>query len=167
MKLLGVPYLEETTTQDGYQKEFRESLESLVIPFGIDALVFGNIYVDEHRIWVNNVCEDVGIDDIQPIWNEDTENLAKEILNSGFEVYVVCANTKLIDKYWVGRKMDYKFLEYVKRKGIDLCGEYGEFHTFVTNCPMFKCQIKFTDTEVLKKGGYWVLDVRRHNVLSK
>lgn len=167
MGLLGVPYLEKTTTQDGYQKEFKEALESLVIPFGIDALVFGNIYVDEHKTWVENVCEDVGIEDIQPIWNENTQNLAREILNSGFEAYVVCANADLIDRSWIGKKMDNKFLEYIKDKGIDPCGEYGEFHTFVTGGPIFKGKIKFVDTNVIRKNDYWVLDVNNYHILPK
>lgn len=162
MELLSVPYLEKVTTPDGYQREYKEALESLVVPFGIDAMVFGNIYVDEHKEWVEHVCEDVGIGSIQPIWNEDTEDLFDEVLNFGFEAYIVCANVDLIDKSWVGRKMDNSFLEYVKSRGIDPCGEYGEFHTFVTSGPIFKGKIKFMDAEVAEKGNYWVLDVKRH-----
>jgi uncharacterized protein (TIGR00290 family) len=167
MELLEAPYLEKITTPDGYRDEFKEALEHLVISQGIDALVFGNIYVNEHRMWVKNVCEDVGIDDIQPIWNENTENLTKEILNSGFEAYVVCANAKLIDKEWVGRKMDGEFIKYAKSRGVDPCGEYGEFHTFVTAGPLFKGKIKFTDAAVARKKEYWVLDVNKYHVVPK
>ena len=62
--------------------------------------------------------------------------------------------------------MDNKFLEYIKDKGIDPCGEYGEFHTFVTGSPVFKGKIKFVDTKVIRKGEYWVLDVNKYNILK-
>lgn len=65
-----------------------------------------------------------------------------------------------------GRKVDHKFLEYVKRRGVDPYGEYGEFHTFVTAEPIFNGKIEFVDTDILNKRDNWVLDVNQYHVLS-
>jgi len=164
MNFLEVPYLMKSTTQDGYQDECKNAVESLVIPQGIDSMIFGNIYVDEHKEWGEHLCEDVGIESIESIWNEDTENLANEVLSSKIEAYIICANANIIDKYWVGKKFDKDFLNYAKKNKIDLCGEYGEFHTFVTSCPLFKGKITFADTEVCRKDDYWVLKVKKVKV---
>ena len=164
IRLLNVPYLEKATTPDGYQNEYVESLKSLVIPWGLDALVLGNIYVNEHRKWGDHVCEDTGIEHIEPLWNENTSTLANEVLSSSIESYIICANANLIDKFWVGKRLDRKFLEYVRERGIDPCGEFGEFHAFVTSCPLFNAKIQFMDTEVIRRGDYWVLNVKSYKV---
>lgn len=112
------------------------------------------------------MCEDVGIESIEPMWNEDTESLINEILDSGIESYIVYANASLIDKRWVGKKIDKKFIEYAKNKGIDPCGEYGEFHTFVTGGPLMDGKIRFKKYDVIKKDNAWVLKVKKYEVIQ-
>ncbi|MGE5173128.1 MAG: ATP-binding protein, partial [Betaproteobacteria bacterium] len=48
----------------------------------------------------------------------------------------------------------------------DVCGESGEFHTFVTAGPLFKGRIEITDSAVTSRNGFWFLDVRDYNVLA-
>ena len=47
-----------------------------------------------------------------------------------------------------------------KKKGIDACGENGEFHTFVYNGPIFKEKINVVKFKKILRNGYWFLDIR-------
>jgi diphthamide synthase (EF-2-diphthine--ammonia ligase) len=47
---------------------------------------------------------------------------------------------------------------------IDLCGEFGEFHTFVTDGPIFKNRIRIVYSEKILKDGYWFLDILRYEI---
>ena len=51
---------------------------------------------------------------------------------AGFEAMIVSAKSDLFDDKWTGRKLDKEFSSHLKDNNIDLCGENGECHTFVT-----------------------------------
>lgn len=95
-----------------------------------------------------------------------------EFINCGFEAIVVGVWTKNIKNGydWPGRKIDKNFIDYVKNyKGIDLCGENGEYHTFVTGGPLFKKRINIVKAEKVYrereyKGetyGNWFLEIKK------
>jgi diphthamide synthase (EF-2-diphthine--ammonia ligase) len=48
--------------------------------------------------------------------------------------------------------------EELKARRIDACGENGEFHTVVTNGPLFHRPITILHGERVFKDGCWVLD---------
>ena len=64
---IGIPLLQKETTRDGYEQEFKEAIRSL-LPKGIKGMVFGDIYLPEHKGWVERVCSEVGIRAIEPLW---------------------------------------------------------------------------------------------------
>jgi len=55
---------------------------------------------------------------------------------------VVCVNSEMLDKSFVGRVIDERFLRDLP-DNVDPCGENGEFHTFVFEGPIFKNPILF------------------------
>jgi diphthamide synthase (EF-2-diphthine--ammonia ligase) len=70
-----------------------------------------------------------------------------------------------IDKEWIGREVSHEFIEYMKGKPeADPCGEKGEYHTFVTGGPIFKGNIEITDSEVIERNGFWLLDIKDYKV---
>lgn len=58
-----------------------------------------------------------------------------------------------------------EFIEYLKARNLDVCGESGEFHTFVTAGPLFKGKIDILRSEVAARDGFWFLQVLDHNVI--
>ena len=77
-----------------------------------------------------------------PLWKQDTRVLMQEFLDLGFKAITVCVNAKLLDKSFVGRVINQQFLEDLP-EGVDVCGENGEFHTFVFDGPIFKKPVRF------------------------
>jgi diphthamide synthase (EF-2-diphthine--ammonia ligase) len=53
---------------------------------------------------------------------------------------LTCVDTRKLDGSYAGREFDQQFLESLPR-GIDPCGENGEFHSFVYAGPMFNSEI--------------------------
>lgn len=145
-----------------YEDEFKEAVSELK-RYGIKGMVFGDIYLDEHKDWVERVCNELEIKPIEPLWHMDAERVVEEFINSGFKAVVVSAKADLFDSDFVGMEVDRKFLEFVKAKNICPCGENGEFHTFVYDGPIFKNRVQITRAEkVLKEGfwKYWFLDIQ-------
>ncbi len=160
---IGIPLLQKETTWNGYEQEFKDAVRSL-IPNGVTGMVFGDIYLQEHKDWVERVCRELGIEAIEPLWGQDTERILLDFIDAGFEATIVSAKSELFDDKWIGRKVDREFLSHLKDNNIDLCGENGEYHTFVTGGPMFNKKIKLTKSQPITRDGYWFLDTLEYSL---
>jgi len=160
---IDIPLLQKETTRNGYEQEFKDAVRSL-IPDGVTGMVFGDIYLQEHKDWVERVCQELGIEAIEPLWGQDPERVLLDFIDAGFEATIVSAKSELFDDKWMGRKLDREFLSHLKDNNIDLCGENGEYHTFVTDGPMFDKKIKLTKSQPITRDGYWFLDTLKYSL---
>lgn len=163
---LGVPLLQKETTWEGYEQEFKEALRSL-IPGGVKGMIFGDIYLQEHKDWVERVCTEVGIEAVEPLWRRNTEEVISGFIDSGFEALIVSAKSELIGKEWIGRRLDRGFINHLSNMGIDHCGENGEYHTLVVNGPIFRSRIEITQSRTIQRDSRWFLDSRRYRLIPK
>ena len=114
-------------------------------------MIFGDIYLEDHKEWTQRVCLKMGIEAIEPLWGKDREVLLLEFIDAGFEGRIISAQSDLFDKKWIGRKVDRVFLKYLKENNIDACGENGEYHTLVTNGPLFKKKIEIIKSNSIRR----------------
>ena len=134
---MGVPILQKRCTWDTYEDAFKNAVAELKKE-GIEGGIFGDIDLQAHRDWVERVSKESGIKAILPLWGGEREHLITEFLEAGFEATVVSVKPEALGPEWIGRKIDKVFVEDIKKMGnIDLCGEAGEYHTFVTGGPIF------------------------------
>ncbi len=160
---IGIPLLQKETTWNGYEQEFKDAVKSL-IPDGVKGIVFGDIYLQEHKDWVERVCRELGIEAIEPLWGQDQERVLLEFIDAGFEATIVSAKSDLFDDKWMGRKVSREFLSHLKDNNIDLCGENGEYHTFVTDGPTFQKKIKITKSKPIMRDDHWFLDTLEYSL---
>lgn len=151
-----IPLLQKETTWNGYENEFKEAVKSL-IPNGVQGMIFGDIYLQEHKDWTERVCGELGIKAVEPLWKKVPEEIMLEFIDAGFEAIIVSAKADLFGKEWIGKRVDREFLRYLKDNNIDACGENGEYHTFVTDGPMFRKKIKIDMNIPIMRDGYWFL----------
>jgi diphthamide synthase (EF-2-diphthine--ammonia ligase) len=93
-----------------------------------------------------------------PLWGRDTGNLAEEMVATGFRAIVVCVDPRVLDRSFAGRAFDDAFLADLP-KGVDPCGENGEFHTFVWDALMYREPISCRTGEVVTRDGFVYCDV--------
>ena len=163
-ELIGIPLVQEEVTADmqEYEKEFKTAVSRLK---SVQAMIFGDIYLDEHKEWVERVCNDLGINPVEPLWNKPAADLIEEFVELGFKAIVVSAQADKFSKDFVGREVNKELISELKSRNICPCGENGEFHTFVVDGPIFKRKIELVKTEpVLKEGfwKYWFLDIKKY-----
>jgi uncharacterized protein (TIGR00290 family) len=159
-KAMGIPIIQRKTTWRSYEEEFKKA----VLEFkeeGIKIGIFGDIDLQEHRDWIERICKDVGIKPILPLWKEEREKLLKEFIKAGFRAIVVATNAQFLGKEWLGRQINKEFIEDLRvMKNIDLCGEKGEYHTFVYDGPIFKKSVKFIAGKKILKDKHWFLELK-------
>lgn len=170
-KALGIPLIQREVSRgmEEYEKEFKSAVLELKNN-GVEGMVFGDVYLDEHKTWVERVCGELGIKPIEPLWNTPAEKVVEEFVNYGFKAIVVSAKAELFDKDFVGRLVNKNFIKELIKKKICPCGENGEFHTFVTDGPIFKKRIEIIKSQpILRKGFWkaWFLDIQKWKIKEK
>lgn len=164
---LGIPLLQRETTRDNYEAVFRQTLRELKEK-GVHQLVRGDIFLLDLKDWVENTCAAEGIGVISPIWEGSGEELLREFVGLGFKTVLTSAQGTKLSRDWVGRTIDEKFIEDLKSvPGVDLCGENGEFHSFVYDGPIFTKRIEITKTDKVLINGYWFLDIQEYKTGDK
>ena len=161
---IGIPLLQKETTWNRYEQEFKEAVRSLV-PTGIKGMVFGDIYLQEHKDWVERVCSEIGIEAVEPLWGRATKDIVSDFIASGFEAVIISAKSELIGQEWMGRYVDRDFINYLSDQGIDPCGEKGEYHTLVVNGPIFKSMIEIEQSRIIQRNTHWLLDISRYRLV--
>lgn len=153
---IGIPIVQQRTDKN-YEEEFKKAVLS---EKDVDAGVFGDIDLQVHRDWVEKVCKDLDVQPILPLWEKKRQDLMDEFIQAGFKAVVVSTNTKFLGKEWLGREINRQFVEDLKVFGnIDLCGEGGEYHSFVYDGPIFKKPVDWTAGEKTLKNNRWFLDI--------
>jgi uncharacterized protein (TIGR00290 family) len=135
--------LQGKTTDKNYETEFKENVLTLKAN-GINSGVFGDIDLMAHRNWIEKVAVDLGIEALFPLWEIKREVLMEEFITAGFKAVVCSVNKNMLGTEWLGREIDREFVHDIKKKGgIDLCGEKGEYHSFVYDGPLFRMPVPF------------------------
>ncbi len=159
-KLINIPLLQIETTAENYNQKF---IENLSRGFGgkIDAVIFGDIHLEECYQTSKSICKELNVDLVEPLWKMKQRDILNDFINAGFEAMIVSTQGSKLGKEWLGRKIDRTFIKDIeKMKGIDACGENGEFHTFVYDGPIFKEKLRIIKAGKLLRNGYWFLDIR-------
>lgn len=167
--LIGIPIIQKEVSADmeEYEREFKQAVSEVKAGV-ITGMVFGDVYLEEHKIWVDRVCKDLEIQPIEPLWGMPPEKVLEDFIDFKFKAVVVSCKAELFDKEFIGRVVDKNFLEELKRKNICPCGENGEFHTFVIDGPIFKKRIEITKSQTILKEGfwkYWFLDIQEYKII--
>jgi diphthine-ammonia ligase len=140
-------------TWGDYETTFIQTLKNLKAKFNLDAAVFGDIDLQPHKDWEDKVCEAASLQAILPLWQQDRMALVHEMLDSGITTMIVSCNTIMGEKY-LGEILTKELAQELQLKGIDPCGENGEFHTLVLNCPLFSSAIELPNFTKITYNEY-------------
>lgn len=157
---MGIPILQPLSGRNNYEQNFKTAVLKLKEQ-GVVAGVFGDIYLKEHRDWIERVCADLEIEAVFPLWENDTTDLISEFVAEGFKTIVVAVNFEKLGKEWLGRIIDEQFVDDItKLDGIDPCAENGEYHSFVFDGPLFNQPITFEKGKIHQEEKHFYLEIK-------
>jgi diphthamide synthase (EF-2-diphthine--ammonia ligase) len=174
---LGIPLISKET--QGIKEKELEDLKNVLKVLDVDTICCGGIFSNYQKTRFEKVCKELNLDFMAPFWQTDSEKFLKDTIDLGFDVRIVGVylkdtidlgfDVRIVGVYaegleetWLGRKLDEKTLEELKKLnkkfGISLVGEGGEYETFVVDGPIFKKRIEIIDSEKVwdkkTQGGY-------------
>lgn len=138
---IGLPVYFIETDFETYTADFAMVLKKLREEDGIDGAAFGDIYLEGHREWGEQVTRAASIEAVYPLWTkqEHVVRLLRQFVELGFNAEVIKVDGAKLPESWVGRRVDASFIEDILLYD-DVCpmGESGEYHTVVLDGPIFK-----------------------------
>ena len=143
-----------SSSWDDYEKNFTDALISLREEYQLTHAIFGDIDLQAHRDWEEKVCATAKLEAVLPLWQEDRKQLVLQMLNAGIETIIVSCNETMGEDF-IGQTLTAPLIEQLEKMGIDPCGENGEFHTLVLNCPLFTKPVAATVKAKQAHGHYW------------
>ncbi|MCX7856567.1 MAG: diphthine--ammonia ligase [Deltaproteobacteria bacterium] len=150
VKIIQVP-----TSWERYEENFKEAINQMK-GSGIEAGVFGDIDLEEHRVWVERVCKELGVVPILPLWKMERPKVIEAFLNEGFKGFMCSTKFDQLADF-LGKDIDIDFVQEMEKRSVDPCGENGEFHTFVYEGPIFKNPLRVMRKGIVKKDGIYSL----------
>ena len=156
---VGLPIEFGAASWSGYEAEMLRVLEGISANDGPPVGVFGDIDVQDHRDWVERVC---GLRDLEaqlPLWQRDRRELMDAVLAAGFRPLIVAVRDGILPAELLGVTIDAEVVGQIEAAGADAAGENGEYHTLVTDGPLFQRPLAVECGERSLRDGVWFVDV--------
>jgi diphthine-ammonia ligase len=151
---IGLPLYSAAASWADYEKVFIGLLEKAKSE-GAEVLVTGDLDMPEHGCWHDKVANNAGLKLGMPLWEMNHRETVEEFIHLGFVTIVVTVNVSLgMREEDLGRTLTHEYIKELEARGIDPCGEGGEFHTTVIDGPIFAHPIPVRKGEILRNGEY-------------
>lgn len=138
----------------GEKEEELQDLKPAIAGLNVDGLVTGAIASSYQRSRIDDICSELEIEHVAPLWGRKSSELVREMIANGMTIIVTAVAAMGLNEKWLGRTLDVGALEELKslneRYGIDVCGEGGEMETLVQDAPWFMSRL-----EILSASREW------------
>ncbi len=135
---------------EGEKEEELEDLKSLLRGLSIDGVVSGAVASKYQKNRIGEICKELGLSLLTPLWNLRPIKLLQEMVEKDFEIIITSVSAKGFTKEWLGRRIDERCIEDLKnlrtKHGVNPIGEGGEYETLVLDAPFFKKKIIVGET---------------------
>jgi uncharacterized protein (TIGR00290 family) len=150
---LGLPVCElalpPRASNDVYEDAFRDAVPRLRVEHPrLRRIAFGDLFLEDVRAYRERLVASMGLEAYFPLWGRPTNEVAAEVVARGYTAHLVCVDTEQLPAEFAGRLYDASLLAELP-PSVDPCGERGEFHTFVSNGPIFSRAIRIERGEVV------------------
>ena len=125
---------------------------------GVEAMAFGDLFLEDVRAYREKMLAGTGIEPLFPLWGIPTGQLAREMIAGGLRATLTCLDPKKLPEGLAGREFDAALLDDLPA-GCDPCGEYGEFHSFAWDGPMFDAPLAIETGETVARDGFVFTDL--------
>lgn len=148
--------------------EIRKALRKLKA----DTLVSGVMTTPEHMDWYHKVCSPIQVKHYAPLWGKNPFTALDEMNQLGFHMLVIEVDTAMgSNRNWLGKEIDDNMLNELKqlekKQKINPIGEWGEYHTIVLDCPIYKKRINILKSEITWKNSKGYVAIKEADLQPK
>jgi len=161
LHIIRIPY---PCSNSGYASAMTAFIDS-VRKENIEYFAFGDLFLEDVRKYREDHLKGTGITPVFPLWGIPASALAREMIAGGLKAVTTCIDPKRIPDRFAGRIYNTSFLDDLP-DDVDPCGEYGEFHTFSFDGPMFEQPVDFILGKTVHRDGFVFTDLLPRDTVS-
>ena len=155
---LNIPVKLIKTVSEQYEENFEKALTDAKNR-GAEVCVFGDIDIEDHINWCALRCKNTGLIPYFPLYKEDRKKAVYDFIEAGFSAIITIVDTSRLPASFLGYVLSRETADLIEKSGADICGENGEYHTFVFNGPIFAKKIDFSAETKLENDKYYMLNI--------
>jgi uncharacterized protein (TIGR00290 family) len=155
---LGLPLALYATTPETFEAVFLAALVELRAA-DYAGLIFGNLHLADVRAWYEERVRAAGLEHVEMLWGEAPEDVAREVVAHGYSAILTCVELARTDAAWLGQPLSEGLIAQFARRGIDVAGERGEYHTFVRDGPLFRAPLAVRLGAMHEASGFRQIEV--------
>lgn len=142
-----------TESPQSCRAQASQTFSRLATEKGIRALVSGHISeTDVQKSQLESLCRETRLILHAPLAGLSTEAVITEFFRLKLKAVIVNVDIEKVDEAWLGKPLDEAFISHLRGKSLNLCGDLGEYHTLVTDGPLFKKSIEFRANGIIPLG---------------
>jgi diphthine-ammonia ligase len=170
---LDLPLIKKMT--EGKQEEELNDLKEAIVDakerYDIEGIITGAVESVYQLKRIQNICDELVISCINPLWKKDQKELMDELVLKNFKVIISGIFAYPLTESWLGKKINSNLIDKLvhlsKEYGISIAGEGGEIETTVLDAPLFKQRIDILDYTVQAKGNSGVFIINKARLVFK
>ncbi len=143
---LPLVFLETEGEKEEELKDLKEAIEIAKEKYRIEGLVSGAIKSNYQKERVDNICKELNISSIAPLWQINEEIYLKELIKN-FNVVIVGIAAEGLKKDFLGMRIGLTFMDRMISLNVSPTGEGGETESLVLDCPLFKKKLVIEEAE--------------------
>ena len=148
--------------------DIRKALKKL----NANVLVSGVMTTPEHLDYYKEILDPINVEQYAPLFGKKPLDALTEMQQLGFHNLIIEIDTTLgSNKNWLGREIDQNILNeitlLVNERKMNPIGEFGEYHTIVLDCPIYKKKINVEKSKSTWKGSKGYFIIKKANLQPK
>lgn len=156
-KALQLPFF-ELEVSPPFTVAYEDRLRYLCSALEATVLVTGDIdLIDGQPNWIRERANALGLTCEMPLWRLEREDILQRLLSSGLDIMFSCVRVPPFSLQWPGRRLDEaavaELISLRDERGIDICGENGEYHTLVLSGPGYSHKLEIATNKVVFEDG--------------
>jgi len=160
-ELMGIPLIlmETEGEKEKELEDLKKAIKLAIKKYKIEGIVTGAVESVYQSTRIQKICNDLGIECFNSLWQKDQFELLEDLIKNGFKVIISGVAAYPLNEKWINREIDLSFLKEIKvlneKYKINPAAEGGEFESLVLNCPLFKKRLDVKLMQTLGEGNSW------------
>ncbi|MBR9692714.1 diphthine--ammonia ligase [Candidatus Woesearchaeota archaeon] len=165
-KAMNLPLLQHTTKGKKEEEltDLKEAIAAAKDEYAIEGLITGAVGSVYQASRIQKICDDFGLECVNPLWQKDQEELLRELVAAKFKIIITGIAAYPLGKEWLNRAIDEAFIvetkELYEKYKINPAGEGGEFESLVLDCPLFSKPLIVAERKISGEDNSWRMEVR-------
>lgn len=160
----GIP----AVTVGGKVSDIRKGLRK----FNVGTFVSGVMTTPEHMDYYREICDPIQVKHYAPLWGKNPLTALVEMKQLGFRMLIIEVDVSMgANGNWLGKEIDDDILLEIKKlkvdRNINPIGEFGEYHTIVLDCPIYKKRINILESKIVWKNSKGYVIIKNANLQPK